>query len=160
LQKKTNNLGMMATASFEGQMKDGLPHGLKAVPACSTTPTSSLCSTGQGRCKFANTFFTFDGVFVDGVRRQGRLGLGDGSFYEGQFDTQGEITGAGYRKWPDGSSCVFICMVLRLRLLCWLTVCCLTGIRASLCLASGTALLGALLAMVLRSTHHACIRGS
>lgn len=34
---------------------------------------------------------------------RGRLTLGDGTYYEGDF-TCGEMTGAGYRVWADGRS--------------------------------------------------------
>ncbi len=66
----------------------------------------SLATTGPGKAQFANPYYRFEGVFAQGVRRQGRLTLGDGSFYEGQFDAAGEITGSGYRRWASGASCV------------------------------------------------------
>mmetsp|Transcript_79924 Transcript_79924/g.232011 ORF Transcript_79924/g.232011 Transcript_79924/m.232011 type:complete len:408 (+) Transcript_79924:31-1254(+) len=58
---------------------------------------------GRGRYTYPNTFFTYDGEWVEGQKHgQGKLILGDGSLYEGEFKN-GEIEGQGRRTWASGA---------------------------------------------------------
>jgi len=54
---------------------------------------------GFGRCTFSNAFFKYGGNWRGGrMHGEGRLELGDGGFYEGEF-AHGEICGSGMRQW-------------------------------------------------------------
>ncbi len=115
---------MTTTAKYTGESLDGQPHGISSsalllellllifpssfvlsfVVVLSPFCFILACDKGKGRVEFANRFFVFDGVHQHGVRRMGKLLLGDGGYYEGQFDAEGEITGSGFRSWRSGES--------------------------------------------------------
>ena len=64
----------------------------------------NLLRNGYGKGTFRNTFFAYEGEWLDGkMHGSGRLTLGDSGAYEGEFRS-GEITGTGLRRWPDGST--------------------------------------------------------
>uniref|UniRef100_F6ZDX4 Uncharacterized protein n=1 Tax=Ciona intestinalis TaxID=7719 RepID=F6ZDX4_CIOIN len=54
---------------------------------------------GYGVYCYANKFFRYEGEWLKGKKHgHGKLLMGDGSYYEGEFK-DGEIDGHGYRKW-------------------------------------------------------------
>ncbi len=58
---------------------------------------------GKGSYVYENSFFTYTGEWVNGVKHgQGKLLLKDGSYYEGEFN-EGEIMGDGEFHYANGS---------------------------------------------------------
>jgi len=56
---------------------------------------------GKGMYVYPNSFFTYEGDWLDGKKHgRGRLSFGDGGYYEGDF-VQGEIVGQGSQTWKD-----------------------------------------------------------
>ncbi len=71
------------------------------------------------------------------------LTLGDGSFYEGHLDAAGEISGAGFRRWASGATCVVsLCLGPHSYVIRIIYIRGHTGIRGSFCSANATAWCG------------------
>ncbi|KAG8505483.1 MORN repeat-containing protein 1, partial [Galemys pyrenaicus] len=78
----------------------------RSVPASCSCPTPDPLGdpprprlTRYGVYTHRNTFFRYEGQWKDGKKHgRGRLLLGDGGYYEGEF-LRGEMTGTGRRHW-------------------------------------------------------------
>ncbi|KAL5255960.1 hypothetical protein ACHWQZ_G011243 [Mnemiopsis leidyi] len=58
---------------------------------------------GHGKYLYDNTFFTYEGDWLEGVKHgKGKLSMRDGGYYDGDF-VNGEITGKGERLWSNGN---------------------------------------------------------
>lgn len=81
----------------QNQLRHGTPRRTVTTVAKSSSRPLCVSPAGYGCYVYRNAFFRYEGQWEGGVKQgRGRLSLGDGGYYEGEF-SGGEMEGHGYR---------------------------------------------------------------